>query len=160
VLLDFVRDETAVVLGHAGADAIPADRGFMELGATSLSAIEIRNRLAAATGLRLPSTLIFDYPTAAKLADYLHANVTVDTGAAGGLSDLIDHLEAGLAAARNRDGAGSDARAAALLRLQALLARYESGDDAGEQSENGRLDLDEVSDEQMFELIDNELRAS
>jgi hypothetical protein len=147
VLLDAVRGETAVVLGHAGAEAIPADRGFMELGATSLSAIELRNRMAAATGLRLPSTLIFDYPTAAKLTDYLHANVAVDnTG--DGLGDLIDQLEAGLASASDKGSA--------LLRLQALLARFETGEDGSAQLP----DFDEVTDEQMFALIDNELGAS
>jgi NAD(P)-dependent dehydrogenase (short-subunit alcohol dehydrogenase family) len=70
-LLDTVRHETAVVLGHASASAIDPDELFDRLGLDSLAAVELRNRIATATGIRLPATFIYDWPTPAHLADHL-----------------------------------------------------------------------------------------
>ncbi|MDI5968919.1 SDR family NAD(P)-dependent oxidoreductase [Streptomyces sp. SL13] len=150
-LVELVRGEVASVLGHATADGIDPERGFSELGFSSLTAIEIRNRLAVATGLRLPTTLIFDYPTVTRLANHLYTHLVVDGPAdALPLLERITEFEAGLA-----DTDDEELRDRVVQRLQALLAKY----DPDAAPDAGAVNLDSATDEQMFLLIDNELGA-
>ncbi|WP_432015773.1 beta-ketoacyl synthase N-terminal-like domain-containing protein, partial [Streptomyces cucumeris] len=71
-VVEFARSHVAAVLGHRRAETVDVDRAFKELGFDSLAAVTLRNRLNMATGLKLPSTLLFDHPTVTALARVLH----------------------------------------------------------------------------------------
>jgi acyl transferase domain-containing protein/acyl carrier protein len=87
VLDDLVRAHAAKVLGHSDAEAIDSTQIFKDLGFDSLTTFELRDRLTAATGLRLPPTLIFEYPTPGELARYLSQRLLPDAPAAPGQDD-------------------------------------------------------------------------
>ncbi|MEU3189010.1 type I polyketide synthase, partial [Streptomyces sp. NPDC006923] len=98
LLLDVVRSAVAEVLGYAGVEVVGAGRAFKELGFDSLTAVELRNRLNAVTGLRLPATLVYDYPTSLALAGFLRSEllggeaegVAVADGSVAGLPAVAD----------------------------------------------------------------------
>jgi acyl carrier protein len=79
VLTQLVTTELAKAVGSRSAAELPPDRPFDQLGFDSLTAIELRNGLARAVGRRLPSTLLFDYPTTTAVAEFLHAELGFGT---------------------------------------------------------------------------------
>ena len=75
-MLDVVRTHVARVLGHGDAQAVDPARPFLDLGFNSLMAVELRDELSTAVGLRLPATLVFEFPTPAALTRHLLAVLT------------------------------------------------------------------------------------
>ncbi|RNG38291.1 type I polyketide synthase, partial [Streptomyces botrytidirepellens] len=154
-LLNLVCAQVATVLGYGSAAAIEPAAAFKDLGFDSLTAVELRNRLGAATGLRLPATLIFDYPTPDALADHLRAELPHGDGGGPSVFGELDRLEAALAGAAD----DSVTRSRITMRLQALLAKWNDAQDAadGDTDDN---DLESATDDELFDLLDDELGSS
>ncbi|MEV0408065.1 beta-ketoacyl synthase N-terminal-like domain-containing protein [Actinoallomurus sp. NPDC050550] len=163
VLLDLVRDHAATVLGHTDPTAVPAEAGFKDLGFESLTAVELRDRLAAATGLRLPTALVFRHPTPMGVAAHLLQRLVPDAagpGSAGAeptdsVLDELTRLESTLAGAVVADAVIGTVTA----RLESLLATWKAKR-APESSTSAAERLESASADQVLDFIQNELGVS
>ncbi|MEV7870537.1 type I polyketide synthase [Streptomyces sp. NPDC088124] len=138
LVVNLVRREAAVVLGHAGPDAVGPDRSFRKLGFDSLSGVELRNRLGAAAGVRLPSTAVFNHPTPRELAAFLLSQLP--------RTAPFESAPTGLEPA-------APAAPTVAVRPVPLLSRYGSG--AADSPDD--QDLETATAESIYDLLDREL---
>ncbi|MFJ8233362.1 SDR family NAD(P)-dependent oxidoreductase, partial [Streptomyces sp. NPDC094448] len=160
-LLAEVQGQAATALGHSRAEEVDPQRTFQDLGVDSLTAIELRNRLNALTGTRLPATLVFDYPTTAELADHLYTLLDLapqaQPDASAALLAELARLESAFAGAEVSD----EAFARIAGRLDVLKEKWGalrvagSGEDT--TGSDGGFDFEAASDDEVFDLLDQQL---
>ncbi|MFI1016072.1 SDR family NAD(P)-dependent oxidoreductase [Streptomyces sp. NPDC020965] len=150
-LLDLVTAAAATVLGHPDPVAVRDARAFRELGMDSLTGVELRNRLAALSGLRLPATLVFDHPSPAQVADHILGRLDLpadEDPVTAGLRAIGDGLAAVIA--------DDSARGRVARRLRELLDACAAPGGDGTEDTTGPSDLDAATDDELFALVDQD----
>ncbi|MFD2768338.1 type I polyketide synthase [Micromonospora eburnea] len=148
-LLTLVQVHGAAVLGHSSPESIDPEESFKQLGFDSLAAVELRNRLRAATSVPLPPTLVFDHPTPGELARALRQRLMGDdTGP--DLDGLLRELDRFEAALTGPDVVAADGHGAIANRLQSILRRLTG---PGEPPTD---DWDPTKPDEIFDFIDRE----
>ncbi len=155
IVMELVRAETAAVLGHPSSRAIDPQRTFQELGFDSLTAVELRSRLNAITGLRLDATLVFDYPSPAQVAGHILEQAGRDRAMPEALVDAdIDMLKTRLSTIAT----GEPARRRITSRLQALVDELR-GAPLSEDAVAVAQRIQSASAEEVLDFIDRELES-
>ncbi|MFB9680725.1 SDR family NAD(P)-dependent oxidoreductase [Streptosporangium vulgare] len=121
VLREAVRAHAARALGHPGPEAIDAHQNFLEAGFDSLTSMELRNGLVKAIGLRMPATVVFDYPNPSDLAKHLLGELAARLGGGDGAPGGADPSETPSALFHEAAKAGKMHEAMGLLRAMADL---------------------------------------
>ncbi|WP_329093492.1 SDR family NAD(P)-dependent oxidoreductase [Streptosporangium sp. NBC_01469] len=156
-VLELIRRQVATVLGHASVSAVGDGRTFEQLGFDSLTAVELRNRLTGQTGLRLPATLVFDYPSVTALTGHLLAElVPDDTPTPAGLLDDLGRWRAASSALTPSEAE----RAAITDGLRALLARWGTSGTSSTSGTELDHDLEASTADELFNIIKNEFGKS
>jgi polyketide synthase 12 len=155
VVVELVRTEAAAVLGHADTTAIGRKRPLKEAGFDSLTAVELRNRLGAMVGLRLPASLVFDHPTPIAIAEHLLTKLIPEQPDAGeAVRSQLKGLEATILAAPPDESLRLDIAA----HLREILRKIESEPSPVDDGTTDVLDkIDGATDDEIFNFIDNEL---
>nr|WLE93513.1 PKS T1(KS-AT-KR) [Streptomyces sp.] len=148
VLLALVREKTAKVLGYPSADRVEPERAFGDLGFDSLTAVEFRNALGTATGIRVPATVVFDYPTPVAVSEYLRGELVGDDSAGNRLGSEVDRLESALFAAAVSEPESAEITA----RLQNLLARWKESHERAAAGE----DIASATKDELYEILQKE----
>ncbi|NEA54892.1 hypothetical protein G3I60_12215 [Streptomyces sp. SID13666] len=163
VVLDLVRSQVAAVLGHSGVDAVDPARGFGGLGFDSLAAVEFRNRLTPATGLRLPATLIFDYPTSEALAEYIREQLAPAPSGPAALRALeaeLADLEDRLVTTTDNGDVDEQDHTRVTDSLRALVARWTAlragAAEAAASAAADEAELASADADQLFDILDSE----
>ncbi|MFE6522359.1 type I polyketide synthase [Streptomyces sp. NPDC057794] len=168
-VLEAVLAQAALVIGHDTPDSLDAERGFLDIGFDSLTAVELRNRLGTLAGVRLPATLMFDHPTPERLAAHLLERMAPaeppaasPATASPAAADRLEQLEARFAEAL----ADPDLHAGLRVRLRGFLDRLDGAPapvpaslptPAPAPGQGPDTPTDEVSDEELRAFLEGDL---
>jgi polyketide synthase 12 len=150
ILLHLVRSQAALALGHAGPEAVEATALFNDLGFDSLTAVELRNRLASVAGQRLPAGMIFDYPTPVELVEFLRSLlIPQELSLPDAILADLDKVASSLPVLAGNSDSGRIAS-----RLRDLLRTLES------QRPGEAIDFQQATDDELFGALDDQFGGS